>query len=75
MKNTGIYIRAYKDNKWQPILLEQLPEEDQETWYKDFDNNQLKIIIKQFSKALKVYQDEYNDYEEDFDEDIEESED
>lgn len=27
MKESGIYFRACKDNKWQAVLLEQLPDE------------------------------------------------
>lgn len=62
MKETGIYFRAYKDNKWQSVLLEQLPDEYIEEFLERYDRTQLMICIKQLAHALKTYQDEYNDY-------------
>lgn len=55
---TGIYYRVYKDNKYQDVLLEQLPDVYIKDLLKNYDKDNLMTCIIRLSSTLKSYQDE-----------------
>ena len=64
MNESGIYFRAFKNNKWQSVLLEQLPDEYIDEYLAKYDKPQLMVCIKELAHALKYYQDNDEDFEE-----------
>ena len=63
MNESGIYFRAFKDGKWQAVLLEQLPDEYIDEYLEKYDNSQLMVCIKNLAHALKYYQDKDTNFD------------